>query len=499
MHGWAGSSRTAAARRPRDTHGDLRLEHVYWFPDRDPPGDWIAVDCIEFDDRFRYADPIADIAFLAMELSLEGRGDLAQAFVEAYMAATGDDDGRPLLPFYRSYRAAVRGKVDGMKLAETEVPAADRAVARVAPRPVAIRARGARGRGRKPAVVLVGGLPGAGKSSLARNLADQANFTVIRSDQIRKELAGRTAQDAPAPFGEGLYTADWNARTYAECLHRAEQVVFLGQRALIDAMFYEESRRRVLLDAARRWGVTGCLILCKAEPDVIRDRLAGRQGDASDAGLAIYAEIAQRWEPLSPATRDVTRLIDTGASLALRPRRRLMRSGNSGFGTGPYRRSLILFRRYQGCQNFIHNAFEPPLGSFAERVAGLAFVCLDGINRDPARQSPSAWAIWSAAFSPRPCVLQSVTSASSRHGHSKRPTRPGQPAGADASITITSSWPSSARSRSMPSCTRTAARTPARVSRSTAAHPIRSSPKGLPRPTNMMSRRGVIIPRPRGT
>ena len=50
---------------------------------------------------------------------------------------------------------------------------------------------------------------------------------------------------------------------------------------------------------------------------MIRDRLAGRQGDASDAGLAIYEEIAQRWEPLSPATRDVTRLIDTGASLAL--------------------------------------------------------------------------------------------------------------------------------------------------------------------------------------
>ena len=66
-----------APRRPRDTHGDLRLDHVYWFPDRDPPGDWVVVDCIEFDERFRHADPIADIAFLAMELALEGRGDLA--------------------------------------------------------------------------------------------------------------------------------------------------------------------------------------------------------------------------------------------------------------------------------------------------------------------------------------------------------------------------------------------------------------------------------------
>src|SRR5205823_2520692 len=45
---------------PRDLHGDLRLDHVYWFPDHDPPGDWIAVDCIEFDERFRHADPMAD-------------------------------------------------------------------------------------------------------------------------------------------------------------------------------------------------------------------------------------------------------------------------------------------------------------------------------------------------------------------------------------------------------------------------------------------------------
>ncbi len=125
---------------PRDTHGDLRLDHVYWFPDRAPPGDWIAVDCIEFDDRFRHADPIADIAFLAMELSIEGRADLAASFVEAYLHASGDEEGRALLPFYRSYRAAVRGKVEGLKLTEPEIPETDRAAARSrAPRPLALR------------------------------------------------------------------------------------------------------------------------------------------------------------------------------------------------------------------------------------------------------------------------------------------------------------------------------------------------------------------------
>ena len=58
-----------------------------------PPDDWVVVDCIEFNDRFRHADPIAEVAFLAMELTLEGRGDLADTFVEAYLRASGDQRG----------------------------------------------------------------------------------------------------------------------------------------------------------------------------------------------------------------------------------------------------------------------------------------------------------------------------------------------------------------------------------------------------------------------
>ena len=102
---------------------------------------------------------------------------------------------------------------------------------------------------------------------------------MIRSDEVRKELAGRTDQgSAPAAFGEDLYTAEWNERTYAECLRRAEALIFDGRRVLIDASFHEESRRRLFLDAAKDGGSPACLILCRAEPDVIRDRLARSPG-----------------------------------------------------------------------------------------------------------------------------------------------------------------------------------------------------------------------------
>ncbi len=297
----------------RDTHGDLRLDHVYWFPDRPAPGDWIAVDCIEFNPRYRHADPIADIAFLAMELALAGRPDLARAFVSSYLREADDADGNALLPFYRSYRAAVRGKVEGMKLDEPEIPEDERASARRRARALWLHALGElESPGRRPCLVLLAGLPGTGKSTLARGLAERAGFSVIRSDEVRKQLAGRDR--APAGFGEDIYTPEWNDRTYGECLSRAESIVFDAGRVLIDASFRDESRRRVFLDAARCWGVAGRLLICRADPEVVRGRLAGRRDDASDADWSIYREALQHWDEPGPVTRAASDTIDANGT-----------------------------------------------------------------------------------------------------------------------------------------------------------------------------------------
>ena len=118
-------------RMPCDSHGDLRLDHVYLFPDRPPPEDILIVDGIEFDESLRAADPVADMAFLVMELIAHDRRDLASSFREAYFSAAADFEGEPLLPFYVAYRAAVRGKVEGMKAADSEIDAAGREQARL--------------------------------------------------------------------------------------------------------------------------------------------------------------------------------------------------------------------------------------------------------------------------------------------------------------------------------------------------------------------------------
>jgi uncharacterized protein len=298
---------------PRDTHGDLHLDHVYLFPKRPPPADLVVIDCIEFNERFRFADPVADMAFLVMDFAFHGRRDLAIVFADAYFRETGDAEGRALLSFYTTYRAVVRGKVDGLKLAETEIPAVERTRALAQARAHWLLALAELAEpDHRPCLVLVGGLPGSGKSTLARALAQRAGFSVIRSDVVRKELAGLVQCDAsPQSTDTGIYTPAWSERTYTECLWRAEALVFAGERVIVDATFWQERWRAAFLDAATRWGVQGVLFCCHANPQIVRERLANRKNDVSDADWAVHLHAAKHWEEIAPVTTLAARSIAT--------------------------------------------------------------------------------------------------------------------------------------------------------------------------------------------
>jgi aminoglycoside phosphotransferase family enzyme/predicted kinase len=308
----------AAQGVPCDTHGDLHLDHVYHFPGRAPPDDLVVIDCVEFNERFRYSDPVADAAFLAMDLIFRGRRDLAEVFSTAYFRATGDAEGATLLPFYIAYRAAIRGKVEGLQLAESEIPQEARTAARRDSRARWLLALGElEAASARPALVLIGGLPGSGKSTLARALANRGGFTVIRSDVVRKELAGLDpGASARDTIDRGIYTPQMTEQTYAECLRRAEEKFFEGGRVIVDANFGHEVQRRLFLDAAARWCVPAVFLVCRAGAEVSRGRITGRTGDASDADAAVYQQLAARWQSPSIEVLPLLFEIDTEGSQA---------------------------------------------------------------------------------------------------------------------------------------------------------------------------------------
>lgn len=274
-----------------DTHGDLHLDHVYWLPEHEQSCPIVVIDCIEFNDALRYADPIADIAFLTMDLKFRGRDDLCDAFIVEYLAISHDRNGEELLPFYQAYRAAVRAKVECIRANEPETPALERQSGlRLAAaywlfaysqwlQPI-----------EKPALLLLAGLPGSGKSTVARGLVEQGGFTIIRTDAIRKSYT-------PLP-GESRYSPEMTKRTYAECRRLTDTALFAGQRVVVDANFPTHQGRREFVEVAKSYHVPVVLVHLCVDPEIAKLRLSSRQNDLSDADATVFVELYARWEPL---------------------------------------------------------------------------------------------------------------------------------------------------------------------------------------------------------
>jgi hypothetical protein len=128
---------------------------------------------------------------------------------------------------------------------------------------------------------------------------------------VRKQMAG---VGPTTTLPEALYTPQWDDRTYAECLRRAERLLFAGRRVIIDATFREEHRRRAFLDGAIRWGVPAALLHCQVKRETAQARLQARQGDASDAGWAVYQKLARSWEAAGDLTRRFAYPLDTNGT-----------------------------------------------------------------------------------------------------------------------------------------------------------------------------------------
>jgi aminoglycoside phosphotransferase family enzyme/predicted kinase len=291
----------------RECHGDLHAANVVRLGDRLAP-----FDCIEFNPDLRWIDVIDDIAFLVMDLVSHERSDLALALLSRYLEVTGDYEGLRVLPFCAVYRALVRAKIDALTI-ETVPARADEFRQRLQQR---IRAASQWTQRATPALILMHGASGSGKSWMSARLVPELHAVRIRSDLERKRLAGLDAhRAAPAAVGEGIYTPEFSHRTYARLAECAEHSLNARLNTIVDASFLQPADRMMFRSLARRMGIPCYIVSCQADPLTLAQRLEERSAtrtDPSDADLSVLDAQLREFAPFEAAERSSVIAVDTG-------------------------------------------------------------------------------------------------------------------------------------------------------------------------------------------
>lgn len=263
-----------------DGHGDLHLGNMCLYNNS-----VVIFDCIEFNPALRVGDAINDIAFLTMDLTERKLPALANVFLNEYLQLTGDYHGLALLDFYQVYRAYVRGKVNAFQSDGAETKAA-RERARQTARDYFELAEQLL-TPRRGGVLITSGLSGSGKTSMARLAVTELDGVMLRSDVVRKRIAGMDAlQRDTRGYGEGIYNPEMSARTYATLLDQARDIITAGRWAILDATYSLRAQRDAVAALARQYQVPFVILHCTAPHEELVRRLTARateNRDASDA------------------------------------------------------------------------------------------------------------------------------------------------------------------------------------------------------------------------
>lgn len=287
----------------RECHGDLHARNIVRWK-----GHLVPFDCLDFEPKLRWIDVMNDVAFLVMDLVSHDRSDLACAFLNRYLEITGDYDGLRLLPFYAIYRALVRAMVDSIACGNSREP------------PGALRERmckrvetAARFMNRTaPALFIMHGPSGSGKSWLSERVMPSLDAIRIRSDVERKRLAGvQPADRAAADTQQGMYAPAFTHRTYARLLECAKSSLEGGFNTIVDAGFLDAANRRMFEHYADVHRISCVIVSCEVDRGTLMLRVETRQTahtDPSDAGAEILQWQLQNSDPLDAEelSRNVT-------------------------------------------------------------------------------------------------------------------------------------------------------------------------------------------------
>ncbi|MCB9933036.1 MAG: AAA family ATPase [Planctomycetes bacterium] len=271
--------------RIRDGHGDLKPGNIA-FVDGRP----IITDCIEFNPLFRRLDTLCEVAFLATGLESLGAFEMAVHVFNAYREVAEDEYPEALRRYYQAHLACVMGKVTALQLNEPEVPVEQKHRAR---EQAATHFALADFHAREPHVVVVMGIMGCGKSTVANAIGAHFGWPVVNSDVERKRLCGVSPSDR---LPQEAYSREMSVKVYDALYEAAGRA---GSGIVLDAQFGLAAGRKQAIEAATRAGGHALFVHCDAPDDVVRERMKRRVLDpsrVSDATADLLEQARSRFE-----------------------------------------------------------------------------------------------------------------------------------------------------------------------------------------------------------
>lgn len=280
----------------RECDGDLHLENICLVEER-----IYIFDCIEFNERFRFCDTAADMAFLLMDLDFHGRSDLATAALTAYTNLSGDRNLFKLIDFYKVYRAFIRGKVESFILDDDTIEPEKKESAQKRAGRYFRLARGYCERtGLLPTLFITCGTMGCGKSTLADQLAFELGISNFNSDTVRKLQSGQPPETSiHEQYGQGLYDKAVTAGVYEELGKLAVAELADGRSVLIDASFKKAADRAVYAELAARHGADFVILWVSCDEVEQKRRLIRRTADGdsvSDGRIELLEQQKSEFE-----------------------------------------------------------------------------------------------------------------------------------------------------------------------------------------------------------
>lgn len=137
------------------------------------------------------------------------------------------------------------------------------------------------------ALIIVTGLPGVGKTTVADILTDHVGGVHLRSDTIRKEL-----------FDEQDYSPLETRATYSELFKRASMHLMEDRSVVLDATFDTKVRRDYAQHIADSADVPSMVVAVECNDETVKRRLAQREDDASDADYQIHVQKRENFDPI---------------------------------------------------------------------------------------------------------------------------------------------------------------------------------------------------------